>query len=138
MFDGIEGIQRCQSILDESKVSFALQVAASSLTRLITVHWNSFTPTQRVEMRNYLLNYLAENGPELESFVTISICVLLSRITKFAWFDETEEHKEIVSQTRKLALVRWKLHNVFSPLKLLNKKSLLFLMFSLSFLVLFF
>ncbi|KMS94401.1 hypothetical protein BVRB_021780, partial [Beta vulgaris subsp. vulgaris] len=52
-------IPQCQFIIDHSRKPYALLLAASSLLRLLTQFWNAFSVDQTVEMRNYLLNYLA-------------------------------------------------------------------------------
>ena len=68
-----EYIPQCQYILDNSQSQFARLVATNSLTELITTHWNSFTVPQRIDIRNYVLSYLANNGPQLQDFVTTSL-----------------------------------------------------------------
>lgn len=37
---------------------------------------------------NYIVNYLANRGPELQPFVIGSLVQLLCRLTKFGWFDD--------------------------------------------------
>ena len=64
-------------------------------------HWNSFSEPQHVDIRNYLLNFLANKGPLLQTFAVTSVVQLLCRITKYAWFDEGEPIKQIVAETRK-------------------------------------
>lgn len=46
-----EYIPQCQYVLDHSASPYALLVASNSLTKLITSHWNNFTPPQRVDIR---------------------------------------------------------------------------------------
>lgn len=46
-----EYIPQCQYVLDHSVSPYALLVASNSLTKLITSHWNNFTPPQRVDIR---------------------------------------------------------------------------------------
>ncbi|KAG7356446.1 Importin-beta N-terminal domain containing protein [Nitzschia inconspicua] len=83
-----EYIPQCQYILDNSQSQFAKLVATNSLTELITTHWNSFTIPQRIDIRNYVLSYLANNGPQLQDFVVTSLIKLVCRITKLGWFDD--------------------------------------------------
>lgn len=73
-----EYIPQCQYILDNSHSSYALFVASSALTRLITQYWNNFSVPQRVDIRNYILGYLAANGPQLPDFVAVSLIQLVS------------------------------------------------------------
>ncbi|CAM9898423.1 unnamed protein product, partial [Ectocarpus sp. 6 AP-2014] len=90
-----ERIPQCQYILDHSENAYALLLASSSLTRLISSHWNNFTTPQRVEIRNYILNYLGSVGPGLTDYVRTSLIQLLCRITKLGWFDD-QRHREVV------------------------------------------
>lgn len=90
-----ERIPQCQYILDHSENAYALLLASSSLTRLISNHWNNFTSPQRVEIRNYILNYLGSVGPGLTDYVRTSLIQLLCRITKLGWFDD-QRHREVV------------------------------------------
>jgi exportin-7 len=83
-----EYIPQCQYILDNSQSQYARLVATNSLTELITTHWNSFTIPQRIDIRNYVLSYLANNGPQLQDFVVTSLIKLVCRITKLGWFDD--------------------------------------------------
>ena len=46
----VEYIPQCEYILENSSESFALLVAANSLTKLITTHWNNFTVSQRIDI----------------------------------------------------------------------------------------
>lgn len=38
-------------------------------------------------LRNYVLNYLATRGPQLEQYVRLELTTLLSRVTKLGWTD---------------------------------------------------
>ena len=95
-----EYIPQCQYILDNSKSQYARLVASNSLTELITVHWNSFTVPQRIDIRNYVLGYLANNGPQLQDFLTMSLIKLVCRITKLGWFDDPT-HRELADDVTK-------------------------------------
>lgn len=46
---------------------------------------------------NYLINYLASKGPELEPFVLGSLIQLFCRITKFGWLDD-DKFTEVVKE----------------------------------------
>jgi len=46
---------------------------------------------------NYLINYLASKGPELEPFVLGSLIQLFCRITKFGWLDD-DKFREVVKE----------------------------------------
>lgn len=93
-------IPQCQYILDQSKSQYARLVASNSLTELITIHWNNFTVPQRIDIRNYVLGYLANQGPTLQDFVTVSLIKLVCRITKLGWFDDPS-HRELADDVTK-------------------------------------
>ena len=75
----------------------------SLLVRIFAIadHWNSFSEGQHVEIRNYILTFLANKGPRLQSFAITVVVQLLCRISKFAWFDEGTSIREIVTETKK-------------------------------------
>jgi exportin-7 len=70
------------------------------LKSLVTSHWNNFSVTQHVTIRDYLLKYLAEKGPTLPVFVLTALLSLLARLTKLGWFDDPK-HRDIVSEVTK-------------------------------------
>lgn len=95
-----EYIPQCQYILDNSNSQYARLVASNSLTELITIHWNSFTVPQRIDIRNYVLGYLANKGPALQDFLVLSLIKLVCRITKLGWFDDSA-HRELADDVTK-------------------------------------
>ena len=95
-----EFIPQCQYILDNSQSQYARLVASNSLIELITIHWNSFTVPQRIDIRNYVLSYLANKGPSLQDFLVLSLIKLVCRITKLGWFDDPA-HRELVDDVTK-------------------------------------
>lgn len=95
-----EYIPQCQYILDNSNSQYARLVASNSLIELITVHWNSFTVPQRIDIRNYVLGYLANKGPSLSDFLVLSLIKLVCRITKLGWFDDPA-HRELADDVTK-------------------------------------
>lgn len=112
-----EYIPQCQFILDNSELFFAQVVASTSLENLVTQFWNNFTLEQKVDLRNYVLNYLATRAHLLQDFAVGSLTKLSCRITKLGWFD-SPEHREIVGEVTKF-LEATVSHHVIG-LKLLN------------------
>ncbi|GFP93940.1 Ran-binding protein 17 [Phtheirospermum japonicum] len=94
----IDYISQCQYILDNALTPYALMLASSSLLKQVTEH--SLSLQLRLDIRdlnllgftvyegNYLINYLANRGPEMQPFVIGSLVQLLCRLTKFGWFDD--------------------------------------------------
>jgi exportin-7 len=95
-----EFIPQCQYVLDNSQSQYACLVASNSLIELITIHWNSFTVPQRIDIRNYVLSYLANKGPTQQDFLVLSLIKLVCRITKLGWFDDPA-HRELVDDVTK-------------------------------------
>lgn len=95
-----EYIPQCQYILDRSSSQYARLVAANSLTELVSSHWNNYTVSQRIDVRNYVLGYLANHGPSLQDFVTAALIKLVCRITKLGWFDDVT-HRELTDDITK-------------------------------------
>ncbi|PFX28448.1 Exportin-7 [Stylophora pistillata] len=78
-------LTKCQYLLERGSSSYSQLIAASSLTRLISK--NTALPVeQRLDMRNYVLNYLGTR-PNLATYVSQSLIQFLARLTKLSWFD---------------------------------------------------
>lgn len=93
-------IPQCQFILDNSLQPYAQLVAASSLEALVTQFWNNFTVQQKLDLRNYVLGFLANHAANLQEFVVSHLTKLSGRITKLGWFD-SQEHREILEDIKK-------------------------------------
>ncbi|XP_050281550.1 uncharacterized protein LOC126722441 [Quercus robur] len=89
-------ISQCQYILDHALTPYALMLASSSLLKQVTEH--SLALQLRLDIRNYLINYLATRGPELQPFVTASLIQLLCRVTKFGWYDD-DRFRDVVKES---------------------------------------
>ncbi|OVA13819.1 Importin-beta [Macleaya cordata] len=92
----IDYISQCQYILDNALTPYALMLASSSLLKQVTEH--SLSLQLRLDIRNYLINYLATRGPDLQPFVTGSLIQLFCRVTKFGWFDD-DRFREVVKES---------------------------------------
>ncbi|XP_044761440.1 exportin-7 isoform X1 [Coccinella septempunctata] len=88
--DGPNTLGRCQILLDRGDSSYAQLLAATTLTKLVSRSSQVLSLQQRVDIRNYVLNYLATR-PKLTSFVVQALVTLFARITKLGWFDS---HKD--------------------------------------------
>uniref|UniRef100_H9H256 Exportin 7 n=1 Tax=Meleagris gallopavo TaxID=9103 RepID=H9H256_MELGA len=69
-----------------SQSSYSQLLAATCLTKLVSRTNNPLPLEQRIDIRNYVLNYLATR-PKLATFVTQALIQLYARITKLGWFD---------------------------------------------------
>ena len=54
----------------------------------------------KLNIRDYLLNYLFTKGPGLSSFVSLALVQLLGRITKVSWFED-DRHQATVDDAKK-------------------------------------
>jgi exportin-7 len=113
-----EYIPQCQYILDHSNSQYARLVASNSLIELITMHWNSFTVPQRIDIRNYVLGYLANKGPQLQDFLVLSLIKLVCRITKLGWFDDGA-HRDLADDVTKF--LQATVDHCIMGLKILNQ-----------------
>lgn len=83
-----ECIPQCQYVLEHSQVPYAQLVMANALRKLVTQNWNNSTAQQRLDMRTWVLSYLASSGPKVAPFIVSSLVQLLCRITKMGWFED--------------------------------------------------
>ncbi|XP_014748413.1 PREDICTED: exportin-7 [Sturnus vulgaris] len=81
-----ECLSKCQLLLERGSSSYSQLLAATCLTKLVSRTNNPLPLEQRVDIRNYVLNYLATR-PKLATFVTQALIQLYARITKLGWFD---------------------------------------------------
>ncbi|KAG5126795.1 hypothetical protein JHK82_027630 [Glycine max] len=109
-------ISQCQYVLDNASSPYALMLASSSLLKQVT---EQSLPLQlRIDIRNYLINYLASKGPELEPFVLGSLIQLFCRITKFGWLDD-DKFTEVVKEA--MNFLSQAQHHYAIGLKILNQ-----------------
>ncbi|XP_075159155.1 ran-binding protein 16 isoform X3 [Haematobia irritans] len=87
-----DALPKCQMLLDRADSSYAQLLAATTLTKLI----QGLNLEQRIDIRSYVLNYLA-NRPNLQHFVVQALVTLLAKITKYGWLDTYKN--ELVFQT---------------------------------------
>uniref|UniRef100_A0A8C9YD37 Exportin 7 n=1 Tax=Sander lucioperca TaxID=283035 RepID=A0A8C9YD37_SANLU len=79
-------LSKCQLLLERGSSSYSQLLAATCLSKLVSRTANPLPLEQRIDIRNYVLNYLATR-PKLAAFVTQALIQLYARITKLGWFD---------------------------------------------------
>ncbi|ESQ40528.1 hypothetical protein EUTSA_v10012516mg [Eutrema salsugineum] len=89
-------ISQCQYILDNSSKPYSLMLASSSLLKQVTDH--TLPLNLRLDIRAYIVNYLATRGPKMQSFVIASLIQLLCRLTKFGWLDD-DRFRDVVNES---------------------------------------
>uniref|UniRef100_A0A8C2FWD9 Exportin 7 n=1 Tax=Cyprinus carpio TaxID=7962 RepID=A0A8C2FWD9_CYPCA len=83
-------LSKCQLLLESGSSSYSQLLAATCLSKLVSRTSNPLPLEQRIDIRNYVLNYLATR-PKLAAFVTQALIQLYARITKLGWFDCQKE-----------------------------------------------
>ncbi|PAN23063.1 hypothetical protein PAHAL_4G064400 [Panicum hallii] len=111
-----EYISQCQYILDNASTPYALMLASSSLLKQVSDR--SLSLQLRLDIRSYVINYLASRGPKLQNFVIVSLIQLVCRITKFGWFDDDRFRETVKEATDFLGLASQ--DHYFIGLKILN------------------
>ena len=61
--ESLASIPLLQSVLDNSVNSFAVMAAAQALQKIVSDHWNSFSETQRVDIRASRVRWGASPAP---------------------------------------------------------------------------
>ncbi|XP_041988745.1 exportin-7 [Aricia agestis] len=83
-------LSKCQALLERAASSYSQLLATTTLSKLISQSNSSLSVQQRLDIRNYVLNYLATR-PKLATFVVQALVSLFASITKLSWFDMVKE-----------------------------------------------
>ncbi|XP_065590543.1 ran-binding protein 17 [Cyrtonyx montezumae] len=78
-------LSQCQLLLEQGTTSYAQVLAATCLSRLVS-RASPLPIEQRIDIRNYLLNYIASQ-PKLAPFVMQALVQVIAKITKLGWFE---------------------------------------------------
>merc|ERR1719412_2266012 len=85
-----DSLGKCQRLLERANSPYSQLLATTTITKLISRSSQSLELGSRVDIRNYVLNYLWTQ-PKLAQFVVQGMVTLFSRITKLGWFDSDKE-----------------------------------------------
>ncbi|VVD01160.1 exportin-7 [Leptidea sinapis] len=83
-------LSKCQALLERADSSYSQLLAATTLMKLVSRSATDLSVQQRLDIRNYVLNYL-RTRPKLANFVVQALISLFARITKLGWFDTIKE-----------------------------------------------
>ena len=100
-------ILKCDSFSFHSLLGLYSLVLVSSYLALLAAAerlYCSFTPAQSVDIRNYILNYLAQHVEHMHQLVRANLVQTVARITKLGWF-AAQEHREVCNSISKFLLV---------------------------------
>lgn len=87
-------LDKCRALIERSSSPYAQLLGAQTLVKIVGKQNCNLTLEQKLEVRNYALNYLA-NNQNLAPFVVQALTKLFARITKLIWFD-TKESQQII------------------------------------------
>lgn len=83
--NSLDALPKCQMLLERGESSYSQLLAANTLTKLISKSAQGLSLQEIVDIRNYILNYLATR-PNLDNFVIQALVSVLAKITKYGWF----------------------------------------------------
>ncbi|XP_064599682.1 exportin-7-like [Liolophura sinensis] len=96
-------LNKCQLLLERGNSPYAQLLAATTLTKLVARPNVMLPLEQRIDIKNYILNYLATR-PKLVHYVLQALVQLFARMTKLGWFDLSKEEyvfRNVVSDVGK-------------------------------------
>ena len=104
-------IPQCRLILEHSDNQYALLLASTSLLKLITLYHPTFAVQHTLEMKNFLLNYLASKCAVLPLFVLTPLIQALVRLVKLGWRVDAQ-FSDILSDVSKFLAATPRHHRV--------------------------
>nr|XP_011738357.1 ran-binding protein 17 isoform X2 [Macaca nemestrina] len=102
LIDSPECLSKCQLLLEQGTTSYAQLLAATCLSKLVS-RVSPLPVEQRMDIRNYILNYVASQ-PKLAPFVIQALIQVIAKITKLGWFEVQKEQfvfREIIADVKK-------------------------------------
>ncbi|XP_028353157.1 ran-binding protein 17 isoform X5 [Physeter macrocephalus] len=102
LIDSPECLSKCQLLLEQGTTSYAQLLAATCLSKLIS-RVSPLPIEQRIDIRNYILNYVASQ-PKLAPFVIQALIQVIAKITKLGWFEVQKDQfvfREIIADVKK-------------------------------------
>uniref|UniRef100_A0A8C6R759 RAN binding protein 17 n=1 Tax=Nannospalax galili TaxID=1026970 RepID=A0A8C6R759_NANGA len=102
LIDSPECLSKCQLLLEQGTTPYAQLLAATCLSKLVT-RINPLPIEQRIDIRNYILNYVASQ-PKLAPFVIQALIHVIAKLTKLGWFEIQKDEfvfREIIADVKK-------------------------------------
>ncbi|KAH0512490.1 Ran-binding protein 17, partial [Microtus ochrogaster] len=106
LIDSPECLSKCQLLLEQGTTSYAQLLAATCLSKLVT-RINPLPVEQRIDIRNYILNYVASQ-PKLAPFVIQALIQVIAKITKLGWFEVQKDEfvfRDIIADVKRFLQV---------------------------------
>ncbi len=76
--------------LEHSRNQYAQYLSASALKNILGENWNKIPVQEKMAIKDYLLNFLANKALGCDKQVMRMMIILLARICKLSWFDHPE------------------------------------------------
>ncbi|XP_036054126.1 ran-binding protein 17 [Onychomys torridus] len=102
LIDSPECLSKCQLLLEQGTTSYAQLLAATCLSKLVT-RINPLPIEQRIDIRNYILNYVASQ-PKLAPFAIQALIQVIAKLTKLGWFEVQKDEfvfRDIIADVKK-------------------------------------
>lgn len=85
----------CLQILEQTQSAYARVIAVTTLTRLTSRPICPLERQERLQIRNFALDFLANFMPQ-EHYVTSELTRLAVRLTKLGWFDQDDSESFVM------------------------------------------
>lgn len=89
LLDNPMALRLCQQLLETCEYPYAQVVALNTLSRVTMLKTATMTSKDRLEIKNYLLDFLIKR-PNLPHFIIIAAIKLYGVVTKVGWGDRAE------------------------------------------------
>uniref|UniRef100_A0A8B9FX64 Ran-binding protein 17 n=1 Tax=Amazona collaria TaxID=241587 RepID=A0A8B9FX64_9PSIT len=102
LIDSPRCLSQCQILLEQRTISISSLLAATCLSKLVS-RASALPVKQRIDIRNYILNYLASQ-PKLAPFVIQALVQVIAKITKLGWFEVLKDKlifRDIIADVKK-------------------------------------
>ncbi|XP_068014902.1 ran-binding protein 17 isoform X2 [Melanerpes formicivorus] len=102
LIDSPDCLSQCQLLLEQGTTSYAQLLAATCLSKLVS-RASPLPIEQRIDIRNYILNYVASQ-PKLAPFVIQALIQVIAKITKLGWFEVLKDQlvfRDIIADVQK-------------------------------------
>ena len=85
-----QNLGKLRFFLDNSNNNYARYLAASTIKEIFVDHWLKIEVSEKLQIKDYLINFLIQKGPTCEKQVLKMIIILVAKVTKLSWFDHPE------------------------------------------------
>ena len=76
--------------MENSNSKYVKYLSASAMKQLFSTHWTKIPLEEKIAIKDYMLQYLRDQGPSMDQQVLKMVIGLLAKIVKLTWFDHPE------------------------------------------------